>query len=129
MFNDLYGHLAGDECLRAIAQSVSAAFHRTTDLLARYGGEEFVAILPSTLSKDAFTLAERIRTRIEDAHIPHQGAELGHITVSLGVATIAPKISDASSKLIEAADAALYRAKLLGRNRSEVAIIELANLQ
>jgi diguanylate cyclase (GGDEF)-like protein/PAS domain S-box-containing protein len=129
LFNDLYGHLAGDECLRAIAQSASAAFHRTTDLLARYGGEEFVAILPSTLSKDAFILAERIRTGMEQAQLPHRGAESGIVTISLGVATMIPTIGDSSCTLIEAADAALYRAKVLGRNRSEVAILELASLQ
>jgi diguanylate cyclase (GGDEF)-like protein/PAS domain S-box-containing protein len=120
-FNDLYGHLAGDECLRLIAQVANAACLRATDLLARYGGEEFAGILANTVSADAFALAERIRIRVADQAMPHQGAERGIVTISIGVATATPAIGDPSSILIEAADAALYRAKHTGRNRSELA--------
>ncbi len=127
-FNDLYGHLAGDECLRFIAHFAKTSFHRTTDLLARYGGEEFVAVLPNTLTADALALAESIRTLVADHQMPHHGAEAGIVTISIGVATITPAIGDPGSTLIEAADAALYRAKLAGRNRSEVAAIDYATL-
>jgi diguanylate cyclase (GGDEF)-like protein/PAS domain S-box-containing protein len=120
-YNDLYGHLAGDECLRHIARSVSSPFHRITDLFARYGGEEFAGILPNTVSADAFSLAERIRALVADQRIAHEGSEEGIVTISVGVATIQPRVHEDASTLIEAADAALYQAKLSGRNRCELA--------
>jgi diguanylate cyclase (GGDEF)-like protein len=127
LFNDLYGHLAGDECLRQIAQTACSPFNRITDLLARYGGEEFAGILPNTVSADAFKLAERIRTLVATQQILHHGAEAGIVTISVGVATLQPVIGAAASTLIEAADAALYRAKVSGRNRCELATLAFAS--
>jgi diguanylate cyclase (GGDEF)-like protein len=127
LFNDLNGHLAGDECLRQIARSACSPFHRITDLLARYGGEEFAGILPNTISADALTLAERIRALVAAQQIPHQGTEAGIVTISVGIATLQPVIGDVASTLIEAADAALYRAKVSGRNRCELATLACAS--
>jgi len=120
-YNDLYGHLAGDECLRIIAKSAQSSLHRTTDLLARYGGEEFAGVLPHTQAHSAKLVAERIRTIVEDTQLPHAGVANGFITVSLGIATMTPSYDAQICTLIELADAALYRAKLSGRNRTEIA--------
>ncbi len=117
-FNDLYGHLAGDECLRMVAEEVRNAIMRTTDLLARFGGEEFVAVLPNTGSEAAEKVAERARKAVEQRAIPHAGSRHGVVTISVGIATQVPEFESGVNSLIEAADAALYRAKAAGRNRS-----------
>ncbi len=120
-YNDLYGHLQGDECLRAIAQTANAIVQRTSDLLARYGGEEFVVVLPNTDSHGACSIAEQIRHAVEDCRLPHEANSPKHITVSIGCATHAPQIDTTYDILFAAADQALYRAKAAGRNRTEVA--------
>jgi diguanylate cyclase (GGDEF)-like protein/PAS domain S-box-containing protein len=121
-FNDRYGHLAGDECLRAIASQLSDAGRRTWDLAARYGGEEFVLLLPNTDHEGALQVARRVGELVKNLAIIHDG-NTGHgvVTVSVGVATALPG-SPASafasvSAMLSAADAALYRAKNEGRNR------------
>ena len=119
-FNDLYGHLAGDECLRAVADEVKNSIHRTTDLVARYGGEEFVAVLPNTPVEPAGRVAERARLAVEARQIPHAGSRFGVVTISVGMATQVAAFEGDLNRLIEAADAALYRAKAGGRNRSEI---------
>jgi diguanylate cyclase (GGDEF)-like protein/hemerythrin-like metal-binding protein/PAS domain S-box-containing protein len=124
-FNDRYGHLAGDVCLRKVATALQDTLGRTPDYLARFGGEEFVVILPDTISAGALVVAERLRKAVEALAIPNEDSETSSwVTISLGVATIRPKRHDAMDHIIQLADSALYRAKDVGRNRVEVAGIE-----
>jgi len=116
-YNDRYGHAQGDDALRSVAATISLSI-RPTDIVARYGGEEFAVILPATDPRNAASIAERIRTALVHRSIPHAGATQGTITVSIGIASLLPTRLDAQSALIEAADAALYEAKRLGRNCS-----------
>ncbi|MCR0980909.1 sensor domain-containing diguanylate cyclase [Roseomonas populi] len=119
MFNDRYGHLAGDDALRGVARAVDAAIRRPGDLAARYGGEEFAVILPATDAAGARDVAERIRAIILQTDIPHEANESGLVTASIGVAAVQP-VSAAQpepSMLVAAADAALYEAKRTGRDR------------
>jgi diguanylate cyclase (GGDEF)-like protein len=115
-YNDRYGHPAGDECLRRVAQLLEGSLQRVADLVARYGGEEFVIVLPNTALGGAEDMARRIRAAVEDLGIPHEGGVAGVVTVSLGAACIVPTPSSNPAVLITAADAALYRAKREGRN-------------
>ncbi len=113
--NDTYGHASGDEVLKVLAKRVSDAV-RDFDMLARYGGEEFVVIMPSASSEQAFTVAERLRTRVGDKPIEVPGsAEPLTITISVGVATTSDPMEMADS-LLARADTALYDAKSMGRN-------------
>ncbi|MGC5324329.1 diguanylate cyclase [Brevibacillus sp. SYSU BS000544] len=118
LFNDQYGHLGGDECLKRIAQSIEGALDRPNDLAARYGGEEFAVILPDTDMGSAFSIAEKIRTNIELLQISHAGSKVSDIvTISLGISTVKPEPGIESKLVIEQADFALYRAKKAGCNR------------
>ena len=118
LYNDTYGHLAGDDCLRQVAIAVSEIFRRPADLLARYGGEEFAVVLPYTNLSGATYLAELIRQAIHSLEIPHsQSLVSNHITVSLGVACMIPDEQLSPQDLINAADQALYTAKQQGRDR------------
>ena len=113
-FNDLHGHLGGDQALRAIAQAMLHCL-RPQDLAARYGGEEFAVFLPQTLLKDAVNIADRLRTHISQATIAMPNGDiLPSITISLGLSEI--KAGDTLEQLVARADAALYRAKHAGRN-------------
>jgi diguanylate cyclase (GGDEF)-like protein len=118
-FNDCYGHPAGDECLKKVAQSIIQRL-RTDDLAARYGGEEFAIVLPHTPRQRALEFAERVRVEVANLAIPHAGSTpLGRVTLSIGVACQIPRSRgnpDASS-LLEEADRGLYLAKHAGRNR------------
>lgn len=117
-YNDLYGHVEGDACLRRVAQCIQESLKRPIDFCARYGGEEFVVILPSSSLKGATTVAERIRDNVEKLSIAHAGSSAAEVvTLSLGIAT--NKVTNALSheQLIHCADEALYLAKTLGRNR------------
>ena len=116
-FNDTYGHLAGDEALRAVAQAASACLARPGDLVARTGGEEFVCLLPHVDSDGAAAVAELIRQAVASLSIPHTGSDAGRVTVSLGVASVHPARAGESVDLLQAADRALYRAKAAGRDR------------
>jgi diguanylate cyclase (GGDEF)-like protein len=117
-YNDHYGHQAGDDCLRKIAKALSTGVSRPADLLARYGGEEFVVVLPDTTLDGACHIAENMRVAVESLAIPHaESATAAHITLSLGVAAVAPDRETPPGSLIAAADKALYRAKKQGRNR------------
>ncbi len=118
LYNDNYGHQAGDECLKKIAALLQRITKRPGDLVARYGGEEFVIVLPETNLKGAITVAEEIRAAVEALAIPHAHSPFHkYVTISLGVAMAEPKRESCREKLIEAADQALYRAKQNGRNQ------------
>ena len=122
LYNDRYGHPAGDECLRRLARALKAAAGRPSDLPARYGGEEFAVILPDTGPKGTQALAERIRQAVEALAIPHEGnSASSHVTVSLGTVTRAGSGLQSPDQLVLLADEALYRAKQGGRNRIESA--------
>jgi diguanylate cyclase (GGDEF)-like protein len=116
-FNDIYGHQAGDSCLRAVAGSLSESLFRVEDTVARYGGEEFVAILPGTDATGAYAVAERMRQSARDLHIPHERGIDGQISCSFGVASTHPSPEKAPLQLLRTADAGLYAAKNAGRNR------------
>ncbi|GAC1655756.1 MAG: hypothetical protein NVS9B12_07020 [Vulcanimicrobiaceae bacterium] len=116
-FNDAYGHIAGDACLKQVAQAAGRCVTRPSDVFARYGGEEFAIILPETNVTGAIATAERIRAAIDSLGIPHQGSEIGRVTASLGIATCVPGEAASKETLINAADKALYFAKSGGRNR------------
>ena len=118
-YNDAYGHIAGDNCLRAVSEVIQATVNRVNDLVARYGGEEFACILPSTTRFDAAIVAERIRKGVFELGIPHQASTTASVvTISLGLATVT-SVTDRQeiSSVLVAADAMLYRAKGTGRNR------------
>lgn len=118
-YNDFYGHQKGDRCLRAIASAIQRQVTRPADLVARYGGEEFAVILPETEAKGAWSVAEKIRLAVNDLQINHQGSEAADVvTLSLGVASMAPDAKDQRRTLIQKADEALYQAKRTGRNRA-----------
>lgn len=122
VYNDQYGHLAGDDCLRRVCQAVEGALFRPADLAARYGGEEIVAVLPDTDDCGAFTTAERIREAVAALRIEHLGGVRGFVTVSGGTSSMLPWDDGPTSlDLIAAADKALYRAKESGRDRICVA--------
>lgn len=116
-FNDEYGHVVGDECLRRVAGLLNAAAARPRDLVARYGGEEFVLVLPETDADAAVAVAERCRGLVLDEMIPHARSRVGAcLSISLGVGTIVPSDQDSPDAFIEAVDRLLYRAKAQGRN-------------
>jgi diguanylate cyclase (GGDEF)-like protein/PAS domain S-box-containing protein len=116
-YNDTYGHQAGDNCLQRIARVLEQVVYRPGDLVARYGGEEFAMILTATDAEGATIVAKRIIDHIAGLAIPHSGSEAGHVTLSIGIATLLPKPDLPPEALISAADGALYRAKHAGRNR------------
>lgn len=121
-FNDSYGHLAGDDCLRRIGTTLKAIVGRVPDVVARYGGEEFVVILPETEDNGAATLAERIRKAVEMLAIPHSASDTGeYVTVRLGVVTVYTTGLASPEQVVALADEALYCAKHGGRNRIAVA--------
>jgi len=123
-YNDNNGHSAGDECLIKVAQCLKDTLVRTTDLLARFGGEEFIVVLPETNIEQAEAIAEKLRLHVENLNIPHaHSAVADKVTLSLGIATTIPTTSLLPSKLVMAADGALYKAKNLGRNRGEAVVL------
>jgi diguanylate cyclase (GGDEF)-like protein len=115
-FNDNAGHQAGDRCLEAVAAAMRINVRLGLDTVARYGGEEFVALLPNADLREAEGIAERVRMGVADLKIPHPRADFPVLTVSVGVASVR-EAGNAPNSLLSAADQALYRAKLLGRNR------------
>lgn len=122
-FNDTYGHLAGDDCLRQIGNMLKTIDMRTSDLVARYGGEEFVVILPETEKSGVLVLAERIRKATEALSIPHsENKNEEKVTVSLGSVTVYPSALEKPEQVVGLADKALYCAKKGGRNRIEFII-------
>lgn len=115
-FNDVWGHLVGDDCLRSVAHCMMDAVRTHTDRIARYGGEEFGVVLPETGVEGAHVVAERIRLAVEAMSFEVNGQRVP-VTISIGVAAVLPDAADNSRDLIKLADAALYQAKADGRNR------------
>src|SRR5450830_1958171 len=116
-YNDTYGHLAGDLCLKKFAAVLTAQLKRPADLAARYGGEEFAIVLPDTDLAGAQLLAESCRAQLEQLAITNPGGTGGIVTMSIGVASLIPSKDSSPEALIGAADAAVYAAKRGGRNR------------
>lgn len=117
-YNDHYGHDAGDQCIRRIAQALHSSAQRAGDLVARYGGEEFIVLLTDVQMKQARVVAERLRKAVESLDIPHAGSPTAkHVTVSIGVSALVPDSNQDESTLYMAADRKLYEAKNSGRNR------------
>jgi diguanylate cyclase (GGDEF)-like protein len=116
-YNDTYGHQAGDECLKGVAAQVARAAPRGTDLAARYGGEEFVLVLGETTTEGAKQVAANICQYVADLAMPHSASDIGHVSVSCGVASALPVEGMSFEILLKIADEALYKAKQQGRNR------------
>ena len=121
-YNDHYGHVDGDACLRQVATAIAGSLRRPADLAARYGGEEFIVILPETDLEGACAVAENIRSRIAALRMEHADSPLGHVTISLGVYTgYATDGGGEAEGWVKAADSLLYDAKSAGRNRFSAA--------
>jgi diguanylate cyclase (GGDEF)-like protein len=116
LYNDAYGHPAGDTCLRRVASAIAGCVSRGGDIAARYGGEEFVVLLPKTAPDGVTAIAIQICGAVETLAIPHTASSLGRITISVGTATCVPAHDESPHTLLHAADDALYRAKHAGRN-------------
>lgn len=115
-YNDGYGHQAGDDCLRAVAEALNGKLRRPADIVARYGGEEFAAILPDTGLEGAMQVAESMRLAVQALGVPHENSIYRVVTASIGVATLVPQLAESMPRLVSAADWALYEAKRHGRN-------------
>lgn len=121
LYNDTYGHIEGDDCLRQIANILFRALKRAGDFVARYGGEEFVILLPQTPLNEAMKTAQYLRSMIEEANIPHMSSPIKkNVTVSMGLACMVPKKADNYLTLIQAADLALYKSKKEGRDQVRI---------
>ncbi|WP_448681779.1 GGDEF domain-containing protein [Pseudomonas nicosulfuronedens] len=117
-FNDHYGHIQGDDCLRNVGKALAGALHRPRDFIARFGGEEFVLVLPETDSEAARHVAERCRNVLREQRICHEKSAVSDLlTISLGVGTAVPSSSDRPLDLVAAVDRLLYQAKQAGRDR------------
>ncbi len=118
LYNDNYGHQAGDDCLKKVALAIQDCVRRANDLAARYGGEEFAVILPNTDPDGAMDVAEDVRTNVQNLLIDHEKSNVSEqVTLSVGVATLVPNTDNSAEKLVLLADEALYRAKESGRNQ------------
>ena len=116
LFNDGYGHVRGDACLSAVAETLSLVTLNDAVLVARYGGEEFAVLVPGLDTARATALGEEVRRAVEDLLVTHAEAPCGFVTISVGVASLVPDNQQAAADLVEAADNALYAAKRRGRN-------------
>lgn len=122
-YNDLYGHLVGDDCLRAVARALQSSLGRTSDFLARFGGEEFIILLPDTGSGGCLHMAETFCAAVNALHIEHKASPVtDHITVSIGGATCSDANKCDQAKLLDLADRMLYEAKHAGRNCVRTAV-------
>ncbi|ODN67120.1 GGDEF domain-containing protein [Methylophaga muralis] len=116
-YNDCYGHLQGDDCLKQVATTLNNVAARSRDFFGRFGGEEFVMLLPETDNNAAWSIAERCRQALFKKQIPHDRSKVSQLlTISLGVSTMIPSINDEHNELIDRADKQLYQAKQKGRN-------------
>ena len=118
LYNDNYGHIEGDDCLKQVAKCLYHTVSRPTDVVARYGGEEFSVILPMTDARGAENVANKLLQRVAELQLPHAYSPVAdRVTISLGVATMHPDLEKSQVRLMEQADKCLYRAKAAGRNR------------
>ena len=117
LYNDTFGHLRGDSCLKQIAEAIQDVVERPGDLVARFGGEEFAIILPNTPAEGALQVANHICASLRARQLPHASNPPGIVTVSIGCATMAPSAGKHAAHLVELADKALYKAKQQGRNQ------------
>ncbi|MEG3875990.1 diguanylate cyclase [Microcoleus sp. herbarium7] len=118
LYNEFYGHLGGDDCLRQVAGAIASSVKRAGDLAARYGGEEFAVILPNTSVEGANAVARKICDSIASLKLPHARSSIGPcVTLSCGIATAIPVSEESPDTLIRSADSALYQAKTAGKNR------------
>lgn len=117
LFNDKYGHQAGDDCLKKVADQIARAAPRATDLAARYGGEEFTLVLGETDQDGAMWIAERVRQMVAELKVPHYATSSKFVTISCGVVSVMPEENVSLEMLVKSADAALYQAKRAGRDR------------
>ena len=116
-YNDCYGHLEGDQCLKRVAKLITLAAERPRDFVARFGGEEFVVVLPNTNETEAYKTASRCRDLIAGEHIPHDGSQISkYVTASIGIGTFVPECGDEAQTFIKLTDQRLYAAKQRGRN-------------
>ncbi len=121
-YNDKFGHLEGDECLKRVARAAQEVARRPADTVARYGGEEFIVLLPETDASGALNVAEKLRANIENLHQPHPESTVSpYVTISLGVTTVTPAANAVPEDCLKLVDEALYRAKETGRNRLAIA--------
>lgn len=122
LFNDHYGHVAGDECLRAVARLLQSCVRRAGEMVARYGGEEFVILLPGADAGQAEEIAQRCLDGIARLELPHPSSPTAaHVTFSIGIAHVFPSASHKPASLVNAADTAMYRAKTGGRAQYQMA--------
>lgn len=120
-YNDIYGHLNGDKCLKNVAKVIKNCIKESNNIVSRYGGEEFIVLIVDSNLEDIKCVAENIRKNVENLGVLHEGFEqYGVVTVSIGIATCIPDKKSSPEKLINAADEKLYRAKSLGRNRVSI---------
>jgi diguanylate cyclase (GGDEF)-like protein len=118
LYNDSYGHQAGDDCLQQVAEAINLAVNRPSDLAARYGGEEFTVVLPNTPGEGAMRVAQLIQSYLQTLKLIHPNSKVGpYVTLSMGVSSTIPTITNSLENLIQVADLALYEAKAQGRNR------------
>jgi diguanylate cyclase (GGDEF)-like protein len=118
IYNDTYGHMQGDQCLKQIAETLRSVFGRSGELTARVGGEEFVVVLPNINADQAYDAAQRLRASLAARELPHSGSQVSpFVTLSIGVAELDLDVMDHFDQLLQRADQALYRAKHQGRNR------------
>ncbi len=117
VYNDSFGHPAGDKVIRAVAETASSMLRRGTDFFARYGGEEFVALILGGGAENDFAHLKKVRQAVEDLHIPHNPEVSQWVTVSIGGITVVPKLGTLYDNYLKMADAMLYDAKRFGRNR------------
>jgi diguanylate cyclase (GGDEF)-like protein/PAS domain S-box-containing protein len=115
-YNDRYGHIRGDDCLKTVATSLTTCANRPRDVVARYGGEEFVIVLPETDASGAETIAHKCREAVLQAGITHDDSTVGRVTLSAGVGAIVPTHTDVPVEFLTAVDQCLYQAKANGRN-------------
>lgn len=121
LYNDRYGHQAGDECLKKVARVLDDNLNRSHDFIARYGGEEFICILPNTNIEDAKVICEKLRVEIENLKIPHEDSKTSNVvTISIGISCTIPNENIEMNDLIRKADNALYLSKKAGRNKLSV---------
>jgi len=118
-YNDTYGHIAGDECLAAVASAISGTLKRPGDFVARFGGEEFAVLLPGTGKDGALAVAEKMRLAVYNCAIIHERMDTGRVTISCGVVTGTNKSFRSADDMLSGSDSALYAAKEKGRNRVE----------